>query len=374
MAGGILERMAAREHEEVAFYSDPEVGLQAIIAIHDTTLGPALGGCRMWIYPGEEEALEDVLRLSRAMTYKAAAAGLNLGGGKAVILARPDTRKDEGLMRAFGRFVHSLSGRYVTAEDVGTSVQDMEWIRTETPYVTGIDLSVGGSGDPSPMTAWGVFQGVKASVRWLDGSEDLSGKTVAVQGAGHTGYWLSKYLHDAGARLFITDIAPEKVKRVVEEFGAEAVAPDAIFDTEADIFAPCALGAVVNDETIGRLRTRIIAGSANNVLQDEKRHAALLQEKGILYAPDFVINAGGVINIAVEIDGYDEGRARRQTDRIYDTLTRVYELAKKKGIPTIEAANEVARRRIEMAAHLKRRWGAPREALSRRARITGGVY
>jgi leucine dehydrogenase len=359
----VFERMAERAHEQVVHCVDPVSGLRAIIAVHDTTLGPALGGCRMWPYETEDEALEDVLRLSRGMTYKAAVAGLNLGGGKAVILGDARRDKSELLLRAFGRFVHSLGGRYITAEDVGTSVPDMEWVRMETPYVTGIARALGGSGDPSPMTARGVYIGMKASARWLHGTDDLSRFRVAVQGLGATGTHLARHLHAEGVRLVVTDIDPERVSRAVAEFGAQAVVEDAIYTTGAEIFAPCALGGVVNDETLRRLTCSIIAGSANNVLADEDRHGTLLREKGILYAPDFVINSGGLINVANELEGYHEDRAKLQVDKIGDVLTEIYEVSREAGMPTIQAANRVAERRIQRLGGLSRMWVGPQRSL-----------
>lgn len=350
---GIFDNMTRREHEQVVFCSDQTVGLKAIIAIHDTTLGPALGGCRMWPYESEDAALKDVLRLSRGMTYKAAAAGLNLGGGKAVIIGDPKTMKTEAFFRSFGRFVEGLAGRYITAEDVGTSVNDMEWVRVETRHVTGIDEIVGGSGDPSPVTALGVFYGIKACTKRQWGNEDLSGKTVAIQGVGHVGYYLAKDLHAAGARLIVTDIDAEKVGRVVDEFDAEQVELDDIYQVDADIFAPCALGAVVNDQTIDTFKFQIIAGAANNQLEHEEKHGRLLKQKGILYAPDYVINAGGLINVANEIEGYHRERALKQARGIYDILLRVFAIAEQQDVPTYQASNHLAEQRIKEIAHLK---------------------
>ncbi len=373
MPGGVFESMAQRDHEEVVFCSDTSTGLKAIIAIHNTTLGPALGGCRMWTFASEEEALEDVLRLSRGMTYKAAAAGLNLGGGKAVIIGDSKKMKTEGLFRSLGRFVHGLGGRYITAEDVGTSVSDMEWVRMETPYVTGVARALGGSGDPSPMTSWGVYMGMKAAVKWATGSDDISQFKVAVQGMGHTGYWLAKYLHDDGVKMYVTDIDPDLVKVAVDEFGAEAVAPDAIYGVDAEVYAPCAFGGVVNDQTLDTMKFKIIAGSANNVLKDEDKHGPALRQKGILYAPDFVINAGGLINVANELEGYNQERAKRQIEKIYNILTEIFEITKKEDIPTALAANKVAEKRLGMMSRLKQTWVGPQEATYPRGRKGGGV-
>lgn len=356
---GVFNRMIRRDHEQVVFCNDKATGLRAIIAVHDTTLGPALGGCRMWPFASEDEALEDALRLSRGMTYKAAVAGLNLGGGKAVIIGDPKTDKTEALFRAFGRFVHSLGGRYITAEDVGTSVRDIEWVRSETPYIVGIGRALGGSGDPSPMTALGVYTGMKACVQWQKDTLDLSGLTVAIQGLGHTGYWLASYLHKDGVKLTVTDIDEERVRHAAEEFGAQAVGPDEIYDTDADIFAPCALGGVVNDDTIQRLRCRIIAGSANNVLADEDTHGPMLREKGILYAPDFVINSGGLINAANELEGYSQERVKHQIENIYDILTEIFEVSGRENIPAGAAATRVAEARIQSMITLKNTWVGP---------------
>jgi leucine dehydrogenase len=356
MPGDIFERMAHRDHEQVVFCSDRASGLRAIIAVHNTTLGPALGGCRMWPYATESEALEDVLRLSRGMTYKAAVAGLNLGGGKAVIMGDPKKDKSEALFRSFGRFVHSLGGRYITAEDVGTGVREIEWVRMETPYVTGIGRALGGSGDPSPMTAWGVYIGMKACTRRAFQTSDLSRFTVAIQGLGSTGYWLAKYLHQDGVRLFVTDIDEDRVRQAVEEFGAEGVSPDAIYDLDVDVFAPCALGGVINDDTLKRLRCKIVAGSANNVLAEEERHGPMLREKGILYAPDYVINCGGLINVANEIEGYNAERAKRQVEHVYDVLDEIFEITKREDIPAAVAANRVAEQRIARLAATQRTW------------------
>ncbi|MCS6837581.1 MAG: leucine dehydrogenase, partial [Bdellovibrionaceae bacterium] len=292
------------EHEEVVFCYDKTVGLKAIIAIHNTTLGPALGGTRMWDYKSEEEALIDVLRLSKGMTYKAAASGLNLGGGKAVIIGNPKTQKSEALFRAFGQFVNSLNGRYITAEDVGTCVTDMEHIFMETPWVTGIPKEFGGSGDPSPYTAHGVLMGIKAAVAFHLKTDSLRGIRVAVQGLGHVGYHLVGYLIQEGAQILASDIDPEKVEKVKKEYPqVTIVSPQEILFSACEVLAPCALGGIVNDETIPKLKCKIIAGGANNQLL-ERRHGDHLKELGILYAPDYVINAGGLINVVVELEGY----------------------------------------------------------------------
>jgi len=349
----IFEHLARRDHEEVVFCSDTTVGLRAIIAIHNTTLGPALGGTRMWNYESEDEALRDVLRLSRGMTYKAAAAGLNLGGGKAVIIGDPNTMQSEELFRSFGRFVDGLGGRYITAEDVGTSVRVMEWVRMETDYVTGIDEELGGSGDPSPVTALGVFHGIRASAKYRWDTEDLTGKRVAIQGLGHVGYYLAKELHNAGAELIVTDIDEDKIRKVVREFGAEGVEHDDIYGVEAEVFAPCALGGVVNDETLQDFRFEIIAGAANNQLENEKVHGQALRERDILYAPDYVINAGGLINVANEMEGYHRQRALKQAGEIYNVLLAIFREADEQDVPTYQASNHLAEQRIKSIGHLK---------------------
>lgn len=341
-------------HEEVIFCHDPNVGLKAIIAIHNTALGPALGGTRMWNYKTEDEALVDVLRLSKGMTYKAAAAGLNLGGGKAVIIGDPKTQKTEGLFRAFGQFVNSLNGKYITAEDVGTSVKDMEYIYMETPWVTGIPKEFGGSGDPSPYTAHGVLMGVKASAKEKFGTDSLKGMRVAVQGLGNVGYNLVKYLVEEGAKVIVADIDQGRVKKVNDQFGVEAMAPDQIVFADCDILAPCALGAVVNDQSIGKIKAKAICGGANNQLA-EARHGDQLRELGILYAPDYVVNAGGLMNVFVELEGYSPERAFEKTRDVYDNVLKVFEIAKRDGVSTHVAADRLAEERITTIGRLKQR-------------------
>lgn len=333
-------------HEQVVFCHDKASGLKAIIAIHDTTLGPALGGTRVWDYANEDDALFDVLRLSRGMTYKAACAGLNLGGGKAVIIGDAKKIKNEALFRAFGRFVNSLSGRYITAEDVNTNVTDMEHCATETNYVTGISSRPGGSGDPSPVTAWGVFYGIKAAVRHRLGKDSVKGLKVAVQGTGAVGRFLCDYLHNEGAQLIVNDIDGARAKAIADKYNAKVVEGNAIFSTDADVFAPCALGAIINDETLGLLKVPVIAGGANNQLLDENKHGKVLHDKKILYAPDYVINAGGLINVYNELKGYNREVALRQAEGIYNTLLSVFDHADKKGISTHAASNEYAEKRI----------------------------
>lgn len=340
------------EHEQVVFCTNKNVGLKAIIAIHNTALGPALGGTRMWNYKNEEEALVDVLRLSKGMTYKAAAAGLNLGGGKAVIIGDPKTQKSEALFRAFGQFVNSLNGRYITAEDVGTTERDMEYVFMETPWVTGIPKALGGSGDPSPFTAHGIFMGIKASVKEKLGADSLKGVRVAVQGLGNVGYHLCQYLSKEGAVLTVTDIDQEKVKRVSDQLGAKAVAPEEIISVECDVFSPCALGAVINDQSIGQLKAKIVCGGANNQLA-EPRHGDMLREMGILYAPDYVTNAGGLMNVFVELESYSSERAFEKTKQVYDNLMKVFAIAKRDGISTHVAADRMAEERIATISQLK---------------------
>ncbi len=342
----VFEKLTTYDYEQLVFCQDKFAGLKAIIAIHDTTLGPALGGCRMWTYASEEEAITDALRLARGMTYKAAAAGLNLGGGKTVVIGDPHKDKSEALFRALGRFIEGLHGRYITAEDVGTTVSDMDVIHMETRFVTGVSQAYGSSGNPSPMTALGVFRGLQAAVKEVFGSDDLAGKTVAIQGLGSVGYALAQSLHRVGSKLIVTDISKDSVARAVAEFGAQAVEPDEIFHVQADVLAPCALGAIVNDQTINRLRVQIIAGSANNQLAEE-RHGDRLHELGILYAPDYVINAGGLINVADELEGYHADRARNKVEGIYDIMLRLFAISKEHGIPTYKAADRLAEARIE---------------------------
>ncbi len=341
-------------HEQVVFCLNKEAGLKAIIAIHDTTLGPALGGTRMWKYESDTDALRDVLRLSRGMTYKAAVSGLNLGGGKAVIIGDSSKDKNELLFRTFGKFVEGLAGRYITAEDVGTSVRDMEYVLMETKYVTGIPKALGGSGDPSPVTAYGVFVGMKACAKFRWGNDSLKGKRIAVQGAGQVARYLCEYLYNEGAEIIITDIKEEQIKRSLETIKAKVVKPDEIYDVDADIFSPNALGAIINSDTIGKLKTEIVAGGANNQLEKEAVHGPMLIQKGILYAPDYVINAGGLINVANELQGYRQDRALKQAENIYDTITRILEISAKENIPTYEASNKIAEERLKQVGRISK--------------------
>jgi leucine dehydrogenase len=350
----LFEKLAEYRYEQLVFCHDKATGLRAVVAIHDTTLGPALGGCRMYPYATEEEAVVDALRLARGMTYKAAASGLNLGGGKSVILGDPEKDKSEQLFRSFGRYIETLGGRYIVAEDVGTSTEDMENIRIETPHVVGVDVTHGGSGDPSPFTALGVLQGMKACVEEVFGNDSLEGRTVAVQGVGHVGANLCQLLHDReGANLIVTDVDRRAVEVMVKTLGAKPVEPDEILSIPCDVFAPCALGAVVNDETLPNFRCPIIAGSANNVLL-EPRHGEALAERDILYAPDYVINAGGLINVADELEGYNETRATKRVMRIYDSVKSIIAIAERDGVPTHVAADTLALERIDAISSIER--------------------
>jgi len=344
--GSVFNQLAKCSHQNVIFCSDEDTGLKAIIAIHDTTLGPALGGTRMWTYRSEADALSDVLRLSRTMTYKAAISGLNLGGGQAVIIGDSRIDKNEALMRRYGRFIKNLNGSFITAEDVGTSTRDMEYIRMETQYVTGAPVSVGGSGDPSPIAAKGVLMGIKACVREYYGNDTLAGRSVAVQGIGHVGEHLVQLLRDQNAKVYVSDINEEKVRQVARKSGAQAISNNSIFDMEFDIYAPCALGGTINSETIAKMKCAIVAGSANNQLADEELHGQMLLEKGILYAPDYLINAGGMINCYSELSGYSRRRTLQLTENIYSATRSVLKKSKEENIPTNKAADIIAEKRI----------------------------
>lgn len=337
-----FEEMAEFGHEQLVLCHDQATGYRGIICVHDTTLGPALGGTRFWNYASDEEAIVDALRLARGMTYKNAVAGLNLGGGKAVIMGDNRTTSREMLFRAHGRFVDSLGGRYVTAEDVGTSTADMDFVHMETVYVTGL---ANRSGDPSPVTARGVFRAIQACAKHRWGAESLAGKTVAVQGVGNVGYYLCQELHAEGARSIVSDIDPARVRRCVDDFGSRPVALDEIYGVDADIFAPCALGAIINDDTIPQLKVEIVCGAANNQLLEE-RHGDALDQRGIMYAPDFVANAGGVINVYSELAGWTRERALRKADEIFHTTLGVFEIARDQGLPAYEAAERLAERRL----------------------------
>jgi leucine dehydrogenase len=348
----LFDTIAGMGHEQLVLCNDSSAGYCGIIAIHSTTLGPALGGTRFWQYASDDDAVVDALRLARGMTYKNAVAGLNLGGGKSVIIGNNKTHDREMIFRAHGRFVESLGGRYITAEDVGTSTADMDYVHMETDYVSGL---AGRSGDPSPVTAHGVFRAIQASAKERWGADDLSATTVSVQGCGHVGYYLAKELHEAGAKLIVTDIDADRVKQVVTEFGARAVTPDDIYGVPADIFAPCALGGIINDKTIPQLKVAIVCGAANNVLLEE-RHGVDLEKKGILYAPDYVANAGGVINVYSELAGWNSARAFRKADEIYDTILKVFQIAKADKVPTYVAADRLAEQRIKAVGSLVKTW------------------
>ena len=348
----IFETLAQTGHEEVVFCHNKDAGLKAIIAIHNSVLGPALGGLRMWNYATEQDALNDVLRLSRGMTYKAAVSGLNLGGGKAVIIGDPSTDKSEALFRAFGRFVNSLNGRYITAEDVGIDVNDMEYVFKETPFVTGVHQVHGGSGDPSPFTAYGTLQGLMAALQVKFGNEDVGKYSYAVQGVGHVGMEFVKLLSERGAKVFVTDINKELVQRAVDDHGAEAVAPDQIYDVDAEVYSPCALGGTVNENTLPRLKCQVICGAANNQLSTNEIGDEVMR-KGILYAPDYAVNAGGLMNVSLEIDGYNRERAMSMLRTIYFNLGRIFEIAQRDNIPTYKAADRMAEERIASIGKLR---------------------
>lgn len=348
----IFTNITSMEHEQVMFCYDKATELKAIIAIHNTILGPALGGTRFWNYVKEEDALVDAMRLSRGMTYKAAITGLHLGGGKAVLIG--DSRKDktEALFRRYGKFVNSLNGKYITAEDVGTSSRDMEWIGRETKFVTGLPEYLGGGGDPSPFTAFGVYMGMKASAKEVYGNDSLKGRKIVVQGVGHVGEHLVAHLVKEGADVTITDIYEDRVAVVAKQYNVKTAVVEEEYELDVDIYAPCALGATVNDDTIDKFRCHIICGAANNQLKDEKIHGQMLVERGILYAPDYVINAGGLINVAAEWETYNRERVQADCERIYDRTREIFKYAKEKNIPTYKAANELAEERLKSIAAL----------------------
>lgn len=351
---GLFGALSQLGHEQVVFCYDEPTGLKAIIGIHNTTLGPALGGTRMWNYATEQEALTDVLRLSRGMTFKAAISGLNLGGGKAVIIGDAKTQKTEAFLRRFGKFINSLGGKYITAEDVNMKTADMEYIAMETKYVTGLPESMGGGGDPSPVTAYGTYLGIKASAKKVFGNDSLSGRKIAVQGVGQVGMHLVEYLVKENAQVFITDISDEKVKDVASRFKVTPVNQDSVYDLDVDVYAPCALGATLNDTTIPRLKCSIVAGAANNQLKDEIRHGYMLQDRGITYAPDFLINAGGLINVYNEYLGnYNRKRVYEQAERIYTTCLNIFDVASREKINVQEAAIKVAETRMEEVGRVR---------------------
>jgi leucine dehydrogenase len=348
-----FELMEKYGHEQVVYCNNQESGLKCIIAIHDTTLGPALGGTRMWNYRNVEEAVKDALRLSRGMTYKSAIAGLNFGGGKAVIIGDSATQKSEMLFRTFGKFVDGLGGRFIAAEDLGTDVKDMEYARMESKYITGISKAIGGSGDPTPVTAYGVYVGMKACAHEKWGTDSLRGRKVAIQGAGQVAGHLAEYLFNEGAEIFISDINEDKIKSVLNLIKAQVVKPDEIYQIDAEIFSPCAMGSVINDETLPKFKFEIIAGGANNQLENEDKHGNDLMEKGILYAPDYVINAGGLINVANELEGYRQDRAMKQAEGIYNIVKLVLKKSKTDKIPANKASNLIAEERLSSISRVR---------------------
>lgn len=350
----IFTEISQLGHEQVVFCHDEATGLKAIIAVHNTTLGPALGGTRMWDYASDAEAIIDVLRLSRGMTFKAAVSGLNLGGGKAVIIGDAKTQKTEPFLRRFGKFVNSLNGKYITAEDVNMKTRDMEYIAMETNHVTGLPEYRGGGGDPSPVTAYGTYVGMKAAAKKAYGSDSLSGKKIGVQGVGQVGGYLVERLAQEGAEIYITDINEERLNMIGREHKAKVVGMDEIFDLELDIYAPCALGATLNDNTIPRLKCQVVAGAANNQLKDELRHGRMLIERGIVYAPDFVINAGGLINVYAEhLGSYKREIAYQQAENIYNTTLEILDNARDNDLTPQEAAMKHAQKRIDDIGKLK---------------------
>jgi len=347
----IFEHREFDNHEQVVFCHDKKSGLKAIIAVHNTNRGPALGGCRMWPYASSEEALTDVLRLSRGMTYKSAVANLNLGGGKSVIIGNSRTEKTDELLLAMGEYLEGLSGRYIAAEDSGTCVDDLKKMSTVTRFVAGVEEKAAAdghvrNGDPSPATAYGTFVGLKAAVKHKFGRDDLEGLKVAIQGVGNVGYRLAEHLHEQGAKLWVTDIYDEQVNRAVKELGATAVSQEEIFSLDVDVFAPCALGAIINDTTIPQLQAKVVAGASNNQLA-EARHDEALQQRGILYAPDYVINAGGIIDVSYEYEkNFNRDVLLAHVEGIGDTLSEIFQRATETKTPTGIIADEVARERF----------------------------
>ena len=335
------------KHEQIVLCQDQATGLKAIIAIHNTVLGPGLGGTRMWQYAHEKDAIRDAMRLSRGMTYKASIAGLNLGGAKAVIIGDPKTMKSEALMRKFGRYVDNLNGKYITAEDVGTTTKDMEYVQMETDHVVGLPESMGGGGDPSPVTAYGTYMGIKASAKKAWGNESLSGKSIAVVGIGKVGMHLLDYLHKENAKLYVADINDAALQIAANKYRAIIVSVEDIIGLDVDILAPCALGGIINDDTLPKLKCQIIAGAANNQLEDEIIHGDALKSSGIIYAPDFVINAGGLINVYSEYNGYVRENAMAQTENIYNTILEIYKKSERDNVNSQQAAILHAQKRIQ---------------------------
>ena len=348
----LFSRIEKTNHEQVTFFYDPVHSLKAIVAIHNTTLGPALGGCRLLPYQSEEDALEDVLKLSRGMTYKAACANLSLGGGKAIIIASPE-QKTESFFRAYGRFIHSLNGRYITAEDMNTNLHDMDTVKLETPHVVGVSEHLGGSGDPGIMTAYGVFYGLQTTVAERLQRSDLKGLKILIEGTGAVGYHLCSFLIKERANVFVTDIDPKKTERIQTLGPVTVVSREQAYDCDIDVFAPCAVGASLNEDSIRRLKAKVVAGSANNQLKNPLNDAKSLKEKGILYAPDYVINAGGLINVANELDGYKKEKAISDIKGISNTLSKIFKIAQQEGITTHEASEHYAEKRLKEAEKQK---------------------
>jgi len=343
----VFGQLSFDDHEQIVFCNDKDTGLKAIISIHNTVLGPALGGTRMWNYNSEWDALNDALRLSRGMTYKSAITGLNLGGGKAVIIGDAETQKTPELMLRFGEFIHSLGGKYITAEDVGMVTADMDLVRTVTPYVTGISEEIGGAGDPSPITAYGVFMGMKAAAKYKFGTDDLENRVVYVEGIGKVGEALVEHLNNEGAKVIVSDISNDKMQEVRDKYSVSIYTGNNLYAEKMDIYAPCALGATVNDTTIHQLQAKVIAGAANNQLEDEEKHGVILREKGIVYAPDFLINAGGIINVYAELENYGRQEIIRKTENIYNTTLEILGSAETNGLTSHQAAMQIAQSRIK---------------------------
>ncbi|PKB78328.1 MAG: leucine dehydrogenase [SAR202 cluster bacterium Io17-Chloro-G9] len=349
----VFDYMGSWGHEQLMMCTDVEVGLRAVIAIHDTTLGPACGGLRIWPYESETEAVQDALRLSRAMTYKSAAADLPLGGGKAVLIADSHTQKTEALLRSYGRFVETLGGRYLTTTDVGSTGRDLEYVRQETAHVVGLPTTAGGSGDTSIMTGLGIYMGMKACARQVWGTESLAGKKVAMQGFGKVATYTAHHLLKEDAQLVVTDVYDEAMDRA-RDMGIAVVGADKIYDQECDIFSPCALGGIINKDTIPRLKAQVVAGGANNQLATSK-DGEELHRRGILYAPDYILNSGGIINVSAEIGGpYNADRAREKTERIYEIIGRVIEISQSQEVPTSLAADRMAEQRLASVRSIKK--------------------
>lgn len=342
----IFDKLVQHDYEQIVLVQDKATGLKGIIAIHNTVLGPGLGGTRMYNYANEKDAIIDVLRLSRGMTYKAAISGLNLGGAKAVLIGDPNKLKSEAYFRKFGRFIENLNGKYITAEDVGTTTKDMEHIAMETENVVGLPEIRGGGGDPSPVTAYGVYLGMKAAAKKAYGKDSLTGKTVLVEGVGKVGSYLVDHLAKENANILVADVYEPALQKMAKEYGASIVPLENVFDAPMDIYAPCALGATVNDVSIAKMNCQIVAGAANNQLEKEDRDSQLLKEKGILYAPDFLINAGGLINVYTELHGYNQEIAMSTTDHIYDATAQIFTTADNNNSTTLEAAKMLAEKRI----------------------------